>query len=457
MKKKTGLFQLITLALSAVISLKSLPLFAETGFSLIFFLIIAMLLFFIPISMVLAELNSTWPSKGGCYIWLKKAYGESVAFFVMWSYWMQSIIWFPTILSFIMAMLAYTLSPILPNLNNNIMFYIIGIIFIFFILTYINLYGLKTSAVFSSVGIILGTILPTILIIFFGIKWIINGNKINILMDFNTFIPALNPENLVFFAGILLGISGIEVISFHSTHVEKPAVNIPKAIITSSVLIFFIYILGSLSIAIVIPKNDICLASGIIQALKIFFVKNNIIYITPFISFFLLIGSISSMNTWIMGPIKGIHATNKDHFLPHFFKKVNKNKAPINLLITQAIIGSAISIIFSIFIDNINGLIWIFTCLAFQFASIFYIMLFLSVIKLRKKYPNKIRIYTVPYVKLISLLGILICVFTFITSYTQPININIINKNFYFLLLSISFVLLTLPALIFIKLKQRKT
>ncbi len=455
MKKNTKLFQLITLALSAVISLKTLPLFAETGTSLIFFLSIAMILFFIPISMVLAELNSTWPSKEGCYLWIKKAYGKQVAFFVMWSYWIQSIIWFPTMLSFIMAMLAYTLSPVIPNLDNNIIFYTTGITLIFSFLTYINLYDFKVSTTISSIGIVIGTIIPTILIILFGIKWIINGNHLNITINIKDAIPNITLDNLVFFAGILLGISGIEVISFHGNYVENPTENIPKAIIISSILIFLIYMMGSLSIAIVIDRNDICLASGIIQALKIFFIKNNIEYITPFISFFLLIGSIATMNTWVMGPIKGIHATSKDNFLPDFLKKTNNKNAPTNLLILQCIIGSGISIIFSLFVNNINGLIWIFTCLAFQFASIFYTLIFLSILKLRTIYPKEKRKYKVPKIKIISALGITICIFTFIISYTQPNNINVTNTNSYIAILTISFIILILPALILIK-KHKK-
>ena len=455
-KKKIGIFQLIMLSLSAVVSLKSLPIFAEVGLSLILFLIIAMICFFIPLTMAIAELSSTWPSKGGCYFWIKKAYGKYPAFLTMWAYWMESIIWFPTMLTFIISMLAYTISPIIPNLETNAYFFIIGIIIIFWLLTYINFKGLKVSALFSSIGVIFGTIMPLILIILCGIVSIIKSYDNNNALIIKNLIPTLNFNNLVFFSGILLGISGIELIAFHTGSIKNPKKNIPKVVIISAILIFLIYLLGSLSLALVVPKKEICLASGVIQALKIFFIKNNISFIVPFLSFLLLLGSLASMNAWIIGPIKGIFITAKDGFLPFFFLKTNKKKIPTNLLITQAIIGCSLTIIFFIFINSLNGLIWIFICLSFQFASLLYIMIFLSVIKLRIKYPNVHRPYKMPFVYLTTFIGISICIFTFFISYIQPNNINITNNITYILLLTITFILLLIPAIIISYRKYKK-
>lgn len=453
-EKKIKFYNLVLLSLSAIVSLKSLPLFAEVGISLIFFLIIAMICFFIPVSLSISELSSTWPSKNGCYYWIKKAYGKNIAFLIMWAYWMESIIWFPTMLTFIIAMLAHTLSPIIPNLEKNIFFFIIGIITIFWILTYINLKGIKTSANFSIIGVTIGTIIPIILIIILGFMWTIKNENINISII--NLIPEINTNNIVFFSGILLGISGIELISFHTSSIEKPEVNIPKATITSAILIFFIYSLASLSISIVIPQEEICLASGVIQALKIFFFKNNFEYIIPFLSLLLLVGALSGMNAWIIGPVKGIFVTKKDNFLPNFLTKVNKKKIPSNLLIIQAIIGTTISICFSIFTKNINELIWVFICLSFQFASLLYISIFLSVIKLRKKYPNVKRPYKVPIIKITTSIGILICIFTFFVSYIQPSSINITDKYTYIVLLITSFIILLSPAIFFIHNKNKK-
>jgi len=454
--KKIGVLQLTLLSVSAIVSLKSLPLFAEVGFSIVFFLGVATICFFIPISMVIAELSSTWSDSGGCYLWIKKAYGKSWAFFVMWAYWMESIIWFPTMLIFVVAMLAHTLSPIYPNLEENSYFLVCGIVLIFWLLTYLNFYGVKLSAGFSSIGVLLGTVIPICMIIFLGIAWFYKGNSINISFNVGSLIPDFNFGSLVFLSGILLGLSGIEIISFYVNDVENPRVNIAKSVLISSLFILVIYVLGSLSVAMVVPKSDICLASGVIQALKIFFIKLNLPFVVPFIAFLLLLGSLSGMNTWIIGPAKGLFVAADDGFLPKILCKVNSRNVPVNLLILQAIIGSVLSVLFFLYINSINGLVWIFICLSFQFASFLYIMIFFSVLKLRKMYPNKNRPYKVPFVKFFSYMGILICVFTFFISYAQPIDINIASRKFYSVLLFVSFVLLMTPALFFIFFKSKR-
>lgn len=456
MKKKIKLPQLILISLSAIVGLKSLPLFAEVGLSLIFFLGLSTIFFFIPISMVIAELSSTWPNSGGCYYWIKKAYGKNVAFLVIWAYWIESIIWFPTMLIFIVAMLAHTLNPIYPGLEHNQTFLILGIISTFWILTFINFYGIKISAKFSSFGVLIGTIIPILLIMIFGIIWLIKGENINILFKAENIIPILDLNNLVFFSGILLGISGIEIISFYIKDVENPEKNIAKAVIISSLLIITIYLIGSLSVAIVVPKSELSFASGIIQALNIFFAKINLAFITPLMAFFLLIGSLSGMNTWIIGPAKGLFEAANDNFLPNFFKKVNKEDVPTNVLILQALIGSMLSILFFRYINSINGLIWVFVCLSFQFASILYIMIFFSANKLRTMYPNIKRPYKTPAIKVMSFLGITICSFTFLISYIQPANIETTEKTFYLLLLILSSIILIMPAIIFSYLKSKK-
>lgn len=454
--KKMGLFQLIMVSLSAVISLKSLPLFADAGLSLVFFLTIAMICFFIPVSLSIAELSSTWPSEGGCYLWIKKAYGENFAFVIMWAYWMESIIWFPTMLAFILAMLAYTLSPIMPHLKNSSSFFICGIVIIFWLLTYLNFYGIKVSAFFSTIGVICGTIFPILLVIIFTSIWLFNNNELQITADITSILPQFNLDNMVFFAGILLGISGIELIAFHVNSISDPKKTIPRGVIISAVIIFFTYLSGSICIALIVPKSEMGLSSALLQAFHIFFTKNNIEFLTPIVSFLVLIGSLSGMNAWIIGPVKGIFVTSQDGFLPPYLCQVNDKNIPTKLLILQALIGSLLAIIFFIFIENQNGLIWIFICLAFQFSSLLYIMIFLSIIKLRKKYPNIKRPYKVPFIYIPTSLGIIICLFTFFISYIQPSTINITNKNIYTLLLIISFILLLLPAYFFINFKKKK-
>ncbi len=454
-KKKINLFGLILLIVTGILSLKNLPMFAEVGVSIISFLIFATFCFFIPVAMAVSELSSTWPMAGGCYSWVKKACGESCAFVVIWAYWMQSIIWFPTMLIFIISMLINAVFPFFNYFDMSLVFSVFSIIIIFWLLTFLNFFGIETSINFSIFGVIFGTIFPVLLMSFFGLFLFLHGETGNIEFSFKALIPNFNLNNLVFLSGILLGISGIELIAFYVNNIDNPRANLAKSIIISSVFILVLYILSSLSISILIPKSEICFASGVILAFKVFFDKIGAPVLTNVMALLLFLGSMACVNTWIIGPARGLLVAADDGFLPKFMTKINNHGVPVNLLIVQAVIVSVMSIIFFLYINTINGLVWVFVCLSFQFAAFLYIMIFVSVLRLRKKFPNTERPFKMPFVNFFSYIGIFMCIFTFLLSYVQPFDINIMHKNFYFCLLFFSFIMLITPSLYFIFIKKK--
>src|SRR3990167_10135410 len=114
-KKKISVFSLVMINVVAINSLRNLPLSAEYGFSLIFYYLLAGVLFFLPASLVSAELATAWPEKGGLYVWVREAFGKKVGFFTIWLQWFYNICWYPTIMSFIAATLAYCIDPNLAN------------------------------------------------------------------------------------------------------------------------------------------------------------------------------------------------------------------------------------------------------------------------------------------------------------------------------------------------------
>src|SRR5687768_10340652 len=105
-KKILGTFSLIMINVIAVDSLRSLPFSATYGFSLVFYYLVAAITFFYPVSLVVAELATAWPNKGGIYVWVREAFGERWGFLVIWLQWVYNIAWYPTILSFLAGALA---------------------------------------------------------------------------------------------------------------------------------------------------------------------------------------------------------------------------------------------------------------------------------------------------------------------------------------------------------------
>ena len=58
-----------------IVSARNLPMMAEAGLHVIFFMLIAALCFFASVALVSAELATGWPKQGGVYSWVKEAFG----------------------------------------------------------------------------------------------------------------------------------------------------------------------------------------------------------------------------------------------------------------------------------------------------------------------------------------------------------------------------------------------
>jgi len=141
-----SVFSLVMITITSVDSVRNLPATALFGSSLIAFFSLAALLFLIPTAIISAELATMLPKEGGIYVWVREAFGKRFGFLAIWFQWVENIIWYPTILSFIAGTLAYLLSS---TLGHN-PYYITGTILVtFWGATFLNLFGMRVSSRFS--------------------------------------------------------------------------------------------------------------------------------------------------------------------------------------------------------------------------------------------------------------------------------------------------------------------
>ena len=98
---KLGVFTLAIMNVTAVVSLRGLPAEAEYGLSSAFYYLFAAIVFLIPTSLVAAELAAMFQDKqGGVFRWVGEAYGARTGFLAIWLQWIESTIWYPTVLTF---------------------------------------------------------------------------------------------------------------------------------------------------------------------------------------------------------------------------------------------------------------------------------------------------------------------------------------------------------------------
>lgn len=434
-----------------IASLRALPMMAEEGLSLVFFFVIAAIIFLIPTALVSAELATGWSEGGGVYTWVKEAFGGRWGFLAIWLQWIQNVIWYPTVLSFAGATLAYIFNPALAGNKVYMLFIILGI---YWSATFANFRGMKTSGLISTIGVIAGTIFPGALIIILGLLWLPSGKPAQISLTMKDLIPDMTSiRNIVFLAGVLLTYAGMEVSAVHAQEVKNPQRDYPRAIFLATIIVLIVFILGSLSIAIVVPQKDISLVAGIMQAFKTFFAAHNMTWILPAIALLVAAGAMGQVNAWIVGPSKGLFATAKNGDLPPFFQQVNRNGAPANLLIAQGIIVTTISLVF-LLMPNVNSSYWILTALTAQLYLLMYSLLYAAAIKLRYSKPDVARPYKIPGgnfgMWIIAGTGILGALFAIFIGFFPPAQLSTGSAVFYkTFLISGIFIVCVAPILIY--------
>jgi amino acid transporter len=450
-KKLLGTFTLSMISVSAIISLRNFPTMATQGYSSVFFYLLATLLFFIPTALVTAELGSAWPGKGGIYHWVQQAFGPKTGGVAVWLEWIEGIVWLPPALSFVAAALAYVIAPLFPDtlpLTENRFYLVAAMLFMLWTTTFINRFGIQVSSVISSFGVILGSIIPGLLIMGLGGYWLYSGRPTHLVFEAQHLIPDFSFDTLVFSTSVLLSFAGIEIAAYHMPDTEHPHRTFPRATFISAILIFCLYVFGALSIAIVVPKEDINLFAGVMQAFSLFFEAFHITYLVPVIAGMILLGALALLNTWILGPSKGLLVSAEAGNLPHIFARVNRFGAPSALLLSQAILGSLLTLVF-LFMPTVNSSYWILNVLTSQLILLMYMTLFVSAIWLRITKPDTPRHYKVPGglfgMVCVGGIGFLASLGTFCLGFVPPPHLDMGAKEFYIGFLITGLVMLSLP------------
>ncbi len=451
--KQTAKLTLLPLALlitGSIDSVRCLPGIALFGSSLIFFALFAALFFLLPTGFVSATLTMIDPERGGIFQWSKKAFGKKTAALAIWLQWINTMVWFPTMLSFVAGTAAYLIAP---DLANNRIYLVSVIIGVFWLLTIINLRGLKTATLFASWCTLFGMVIPMLGIIILGLIWIAHGHPMHIHFTKDALLPSLNHQNhWVSLTAIMAAYLGIELATVHVSETKHPARTFPRALTLSVTLILVTMILGALSIAVVIPTHSINLVAGTMQTIHYYLNAYHLQLLEPLLIILILIGSLGSMVNWLISPAKGLLQAAEDNFLPAFFCHHNKKQVPSRLLITQAILITLIAAAF-VLMPSINASYWLLTDLSTQLYMLMYLILFASAAVLYWRHHLDQSLVSKKNVVPGGRVGFSICcamgaigsLVSIVVGFFRPGDIQAGSEWHYFLLMAIGMLVLTAP------------
>ncbi len=450
-----GIFSIVMITVTSVDSLRNLPGTALFGSALIFFFCVAGLCFLLPSALVASELSSAWPKTGGIYVWVREAFGRKWGFLAIWCQWIENVIWYPTILSFIAGALAYVISPTLANDK----YYLISvIILVFWGLTFLNLAGINLSAKFSEFSGMFGLVVPMLFIIILGIVWVAMGHHVQLKFAAHDLIPNLkDPDIIVSLTAIVLSFCGMEIATVHGQDVKNPHRTYPIALCIAVVFIFTTMLFGALSIAVIVPQQQLSLVSGIVQAFNNYFIADHMAWMTPVIAVCIIFGALAGVSNWIIAPNRGLLIAIKDINIAHTLQKENKCGAPSRLLFAQAIFVTLLALVY-LLMPTVNSSYWVLTAMTAQVYMVMYILMFAAAIKLRYSQARHKRPFQIPGGKfviwLVSGIGIVTSLFTIAIGFYPPHALDVGGLAHYEVVLVSGLIIMTCSPLIIMFIKH---
>lgn len=456
--KQLSLLGFFAITASMVMAVYEYPTFATSGFSLVFFLLLGGILWFIPVGLCAAEMATVegW-REGGAFAWVSNTLGERWGFAAISFAYLQIAVGFVPMLYFVLGALSYILAW--PELNTDPVVKTIAALIILWGLAFTQFGGTKYTAKISKVGFFGGILLPALILVVLALLHLASGAQLEITMDSSTFFPDFAKiGTLVVFVAFILSYMGVEASATHVNEMRDPGRDYPLAIFLLMLAAIGLSSIGGLSVAAVIPQDQINLSSGVVQTFHQLIVTHGgtgLEWVVRIIATLLLLGVLAEIAAWIVGPSRGMYVTAEKGLLPPVMAKVNNNGVPVRLVVFQLLLTTVAIVVLTNTGGGNNMSFLIALALTVVLYLMSYFMLFLGYMTLVLKHPDKKRGFNIPGGKLVKLLvagsGFLVSVLAFVVSFFPPSGLpGGEGTDIYVGLLLVSFlVVVTIPFIVY--------
>lgn len=380
---------LVLFSISAILLLDTVAAGAAVGVSSLFWWAFLGVVFFIPFSMISAELGCAFPDQGGIYAWVDRAYGKVWAARITWSYWVNIAVWLPAIFILFSGMFAQVFMPDL-SLFGQIM---VGIA-LTWITVIVNSVSLDIGKWVPNIGAIIKVVVFLAVIVGAYFYYQENGMANEISID--ALIPNFS-EGIKYIPVIIYGMLGFELVSASSGEMKNPKRDVPQSIYISGAIIFGLYFLATLAVLIAIPSKNINLVEGLVDTLRLFFNGSELgNYFVLILAIGTLYTFFSNGVTWALGGNRAMCEAAIAKEMPSFFGITHKTKGtPIGAAISLGIASTVILILYGMMAGNNEDLFWDLFAFSGVIFMIPYVAMALAFIKLRETHADTPRPYKV--------------------------------------------------------------
>src|SRR6266404_2277620 len=341
LERRLTLRDLVLFNLVAVVGISWVATAAKAGPSSITLWLLGAILFFIPQGLAVIQLSSSFPEEGGIYSWTKREFGEGHGFVCGWCYWINNVLYYPTLLLSAAVAATFVIGKGESGLANNwtfvLPFTLIGLV----VAIGLNMVGVGTGRWLKYIGGII-ICLPGIFLVALGLYRVPTGTPANSLAWSQLKPDLTNLPMLNLWATIAFAFAGLELSSTMGSEIKDPSRNLPRSIYIAAPVVAFIYIVGTCSMIWLVPGEQINVVAGPLQA-----ISNGVTgfgeYGWPVVSvvaLLLAVYRIGGLGAWLTGSARVAFVVGLDRYFPAAFGRVHPRwHTPYIAILVQGLIA----------------------------------------------------------------------------------------------------------------------
>lgn len=389
--KPVGVLTFFGMTVALVASVRNIPDVAATGWTMFFYMLVATLLFALPISLMSGEYAGMFPRAGGPELWVTNGLSPRWGFVTSWLLWVQMFPGMVMVSSVIAPLVAITIGD--PGLGKSGPFTLICILVTYWAVTILNLF-FDMARLGGRIGVALGLYLPVAFMVILGIAALV---KVGIRSDgyLGTGSSGLLPFSsqsvgtLAFFASIVFIFTGIEMSSVYLPRLKNSAKTYLRGIFIALAFMFLFNTLLAFVTADVIPAGTIDL-NNIAQApviiLRILGLPS---WLANVFAASVLMGVVVQLSAWASGPSKTItDSARRGLYPPRLrFWKTNRFDVAPTVIVTQAAVISLFAMIFILVPGVNNAFLLLVTATAIIYIVV-YVLMAIGILRLRSAKPT---------------------------------------------------------------------
>jgi glutamate:GABA antiporter len=338
--RRLGYVDVVFYTIVATIGIRWLPVAAVLGPASLPLWLLALVVFYVPLSVATVELTSRFPGTGSLYGWARDGLGPISGFVCGWFYWVSLLPYFASLVYFLASL---ALSAVGADVHDTKLYLAISIMIVLVAMAF-QLEGLSFSKWLPNIGA-LGSWTIFFLLVFAAVLVVIHGKSATDFLHAN-YVPPASLDTAILWGPMVFALAGSETLAFLKDEIRGGLGTILKSLAILGVSMAAIYMVGTAAMLVMMPESELTRLTGLPDALRAVFFQVGYAPLAMIAIAGLALSQFGGLSAWFLIATRVPFEAGIDNFLPAAFTRQNpKTGAPVPAIILQGILTLAMVIL----------------------------------------------------------------------------------------------------------------